>query len=192
MSELASLYRAHPVTHHIIPTGPPVYAKAPRLHAIKLKAAKQEFLLIFSLGIFQTVHLVTKKNNDWRPCWDYRAQSNRFPTSLSQSTHSRFFTATKWQKTSSKVESSLSTPSDTNDSRRHCEDSFAYAHCSLPVPRMPIGLPCTVRLFQCFIDQVFRGLDFVDAYIDGVLITSSNPDEHKFHLWNIFHLSNST
>ena len=81
MSELASVCRAHSeileprhhVTHHIISTGPLVYAKAPRLHANKLKAAKQEFLLIFSLGIFQTVHLVTKKNNDWRPCWDYRA-----------------------------------------------------------------------------------------------------------------------
>ena len=68
MSELASLYRAHPVTHHIIPTGPPVYAKAPRLHANKLEAAKQEFQLIVSLGNDETVHLVAKKNSDWRPC----------------------------------------------------------------------------------------------------------------------------
>ena len=76
MSELASVCRAHSeileprhhVTHHIISTGAPVYAKAPSLHANKLKAVKQEFLLIVSLGNVQTVHLVAKKNSDWRPC----------------------------------------------------------------------------------------------------------------------------
>ena len=76
MYEFASLYRAHSGileprhddTHHIISTGHPVYAKAPRLHANKLEAAKQEFLLIVSLGNDETVHLVAKKNSDWRPC----------------------------------------------------------------------------------------------------------------------------
>ena len=52
--------------------------------------------------------------------------------------------------------------------------------------RMPFGLRNAAQSFQRFIDQVFRGLDFVYAFIDDVLIASSNPDEHKLHLRQVF------
>ena len=51
---------------------------------------------------------------------------------------------------------------------------------------MPFGLHNTAQIFQCFIDQVLRGLPFTYAYIDDLLIASSSADEHKHHLRAVF------
>ena len=48
-------------------------------------------------------------------------------------------------------------------------------------PRMPFGLRSVVETFQCFIEQVFRELDFVYDFIGVVFIFSSNLDEIKRH-----------
>nr|CDS28369.1 gag pol polyprotein [Hymenolepis microstoma] len=47
---------------------------------------------------------------------------------------------------------------------------------------MPFDLRDAAQSFQRFMDQVFRGLDFVFTYIDDVLIASFNLDEHEQHL----------
>ena len=52
--------------------------------------------------------------------------------------------------------------------------------------RMPFGLRNAAQSLQRFIDQVFRGLEFVYAYTDDVLIASSNPEEHKLHSRQVF------
>nr|CDS26255.1 gag pol polyprotein [Hymenolepis microstoma] len=52
--------------------------------------------------------------------------------------------------------------------------------------RMPFDLRNVAQSLQRFMDQVFRGLDFVFTYIDDVLIASSNKDEHKQHLRQVF------
>ena len=52
--------------------------------------------------------------------------------------------------------------------------------------RMPFGLCNLPQSFQRIFGQVFRGLDFVYAYIDDVLIASSNHEEHKLHLRQAF------
>ena len=44
--------------------------------------------------------------------------------------------------------------------------------------RIPFGLKNAAWSSQQFINEVFRGLHFAYAYIDDVLIASSNPDEH--------------
>ena len=48
--------------------------------------------------------------------------------------------------------------------------------------RMPFGLRNAAQSFQRFIDEVLRGLPNVYAYIDDVLIASSNEEEHKQHI----------
>jgi hypothetical protein len=52
--------------------------------------------------------------------------------------------------------------------------------------RMPFGLRNAAQTFQRFIDQVLRGLHFVYAYIDDLLIASSSPQEHQEHLRAVF------
>ena len=53
---------------------------------------------------------------------------------------------------------------------------------------MLFGLLNKTHSFQRFIEQVFRGLVFFYAYIDDVLIASSNPYEHRLHLQQVFQL----
>nr|VZI27511.1 unnamed protein product [Spirometra erinaceieuropaei] len=51
---------------------------------------------------------------------------------------------------------------------------------------MPFGLRNATQTFQRFIDQVLRGLDFVYAYIDDLLVASSDAAEHEIHLRQLF------
>nr|VZI05873.1 unnamed protein product [Spirometra erinaceieuropaei] len=51
---------------------------------------------------------------------------------------------------------------------------------------MPFGLMNATQTFQRFIDQVLRGLDFVYAYIDDLLVASSDAAEHEIHLRQLF------
>ena len=48
--------------------------------------------------------------------------------------------------------------------------------------RMPFGLRNAAQTFQHFINEVLRGLHFVYAYIDDVLVASTSPEEHEHHL----------
>nr|VZI51859.1 unnamed protein product [Spirometra erinaceieuropaei] len=51
---------------------------------------------------------------------------------------------------------------------------------------MPFGLRNAAQTFQRFIDRVLRGLPFVYAYIDDLLVASRNAEEHKEHLALVF------
>ncbi len=52
--------------------------------------------------------------------------------------------------------------------------------------RMPFGLRNAPRIFQRFIDCVLRGLNFCCAYVDDILIASTNEEEHLQHLEEVF------
>ncbi|BHF73868.1 hypothetical protein SprV_0401695200 [Sparganum proliferum] len=52
--------------------------------------------------------------------------------------------------------------------------------------RMPFGLRNAAKTFQRFIGHVLRGLLFVYAYIDDVLVASRNEEVHKDHLALLF------
>ncbi|BHF77003.1 hypothetical protein SprV_0502010500 [Sparganum proliferum] len=57
--------------------------------------------------------------------------------------------------------------------------------------RMPFGLRNATQTFQRFIDQVLRGLDFVYAYIDDLLVASSDAAEHEVRLRQLLERLNS-
>nr|VZI26239.1 unnamed protein product [Spirometra erinaceieuropaei] len=52
--------------------------------------------------------------------------------------------------------------------------------------RMPFGLRNASQTFQRFVDRVLRGLPFVYAYIDDLLVASSTAEEHLEHLATVF------
>ena len=48
--------------------------------------------------------------------------------------------------------------------------------------RMPFGVRNGAQTFQRFINHILRDLDFVFTYIDDILISSSNAEEHRKHI----------
>jgi hypothetical protein len=51
---------------------------------------------------------------------------------------------------------------------------------------MPFGLCNAEQTFQCFMDKLTHGLDFVYVYIHDILITSTNLATHNVHLHLLF------
>jgi len=133
------------------------------------------------------LHLVLKKNGDWRPCGDYRklnaiTQSDCYPIPFLQDCVQFLHGATIFL-TIDLIRAYQQIPVKEEDISK---TAIIIPFGLYEFPFMTFELRNAAQTFQRFMDEVVQGLDFCYVYLDYILIASKTAEEHYEHLRRLF------
>ncbi|CAE1297154.1 unnamed protein product [Acanthosepion pharaonis] len=176
----------HQTQHQIKTSGQPTFSHPRRLPPHKLEYAQKEFNNMLKDGFIRPsdspyaspLHLVPKPGStDFRVCVDYSYPVPHIHDFASGLQGTRVFLKIDLTKAYHQIpiapedipKTAVTTPFGL----------FEYL-------KMPFGLRNAAQAFQGFIDEVLRGLTYAYAYIDDLIVASTDENTHKQHLNEVF------
>lgn len=187
----------HDVSHHLETTGPPIFVRPRPLPPDRYIEAKKEFERLMEMGICRPskspwanpMHIVKKKDGQLRICGDYRRLNamtipDRYPIPRVQDFTYRLYGKNIFSKIDiKKAYYWIPMASDDDSQKTAITTPFGLFEFT----SMTFGLRNAAQTFQRFMHQVLRGLDdFTFSYVDDLLIYSTDEQQHKRHLHEVF------